>query len=113
MPQSLNGQDSAPLGPQRHGEETASIFIRVSNFFSSGADFTEYITIFQWYGYREFRKEIHTIDNARVTITVSKFAQHIGQAVDAFFMVSLPSALIEDTCTELVTFIPAVRRTRC
>ena len=40
----------------------------------------------QWRGYHEFRRQISTRDDTvhHSTVTLSKFAQHVGRSVDAF-----------------------------
>jgi hypothetical protein len=59
----LNAQYFAPLGPQT----------------------TTYIRIL-WPGYVEFKRQVQIKDEThqRNTVTLSKFAQHLGRSVDAF-----------------------------
>ena len=44
------------------------------------------VTHLQWRGYREFKRQVQIRDETpnRNTITLSKFAQHVGRTVEAF-----------------------------
>ncbi len=87
----LSAQYSAPLGPQT----TTHIRIGVSYIFSAAVDFsfTDSVAIFQWHGYHTSKRQVQIRDETlqRNTITLSKFAQHLGRSVDVFIKVrSLP-----------------------
>jgi hypothetical protein len=83
----VNAQFSAPLGPQT----TTHIRISVSDIFSAVVNFpyTESVTTFQWPGYQEFRRQVQIRDETRQrnTVTLAKFAQHVGRSVKAFIEV--------------------------
>ena len=44
------------------------------------------VTVLKWRGYREFKRQVHIRDETaqRSTVTLSKFAQHVGRSVQAF-----------------------------
>jgi hypothetical protein len=86
----LNAQYFAPLGPQT----TTYIRILVSGIYIAivKSPFTESVTTLQWPGYVEFKRQVQIKDEThqRNTVTLSKFAQHLGRSVDAFLRVRPP-----------------------
>jgi len=44
------------------------------------------VTLLQWRGYREFKRQVQIRDETpnRNTVTLSRFVQHVGRSVEAF-----------------------------
>jgi len=86
----LNAQCSAPLGPQT----TTHVRIGVCIIFSAVVYFllTDSVGTFQWVGYCRFKRQVQIRDERpqRNTVTLSKFAQHVGRSVEAFIRVRSP-----------------------
>jgi hypothetical protein len=79
----------APLGPQT----TTHIRIGVSDIFGAVVhiQFTDSVPTLQWPGYHIFRRQVQIRDETpqKNTVTLTKFAQHVGRSVEAFLRVSL------------------------
>ena len=79
----LNSQFSAPVGNQT----TTHIRIGVSSQCFRRFPITDdSVTFIQWRGYREFKRQVQIRDETtqRNTVTLLKFAQHVGRSVEAF-----------------------------